>query len=55
MNHLQTIIEQAFEDRAQITPANATTELRTAVAQVIDLLDHGKLRVAEKIDGELHY
>lgn len=52
MNHLQTIIEQAFEDRAQITPANATAELRTAVAQVIDLLDHGKLRVAEKIDGE---
>ncbi len=51
MQHLQNIIEQAFEHRAEITPANVNDELRKAINETIMLLDSGKLRVAEKIDG----
>lgn len=51
MQQLQSIIESAFEDRAAVTPATATPALRDAVNQVIELLDSGKLRVAEKIGG----
>lgn len=51
MQQLQAIIEPAFEDRAAVTPATATPALRDAVNQVIELLDSGKLRVAEKIGG----
>jgi 2,3,4,5-tetrahydropyridine-2-carboxylate N-succinyltransferase len=48
MTH-QTIIEQAWEERAQLTPGSAPQALRNAVEQVIDQLDTGRLRVAEKI------
>ncbi|TAK79073.1 MAG: 2,3,4,5-tetrahydropyridine-2,6-dicarboxylate N-succinyltransferase [Aquabacterium sp.] len=48
---LQSTIELAWEARAQITPTSAP-EVREAVTQVIDQLDAGQLRVAEKIDGE---
>ncbi|HZP91420.1 MAG TPA: 2,3,4,5-tetrahydropyridine-2,6-dicarboxylate N-succinyltransferase [Burkholderiales bacterium] len=52
MTNLQTVIEQAFESRAGITPDNAAAELREAVAETLALLDSGKLRVAEKRGGE---
>lgn len=51
MQHLQAIIEQAFEDRASITPSTVTPAIHQAVIETIALLDSGKLRVAEKIDG----
>jgi 2,3,4,5-tetrahydropyridine-2-carboxylate N-succinyltransferase len=49
MNQLQNIIETAFEDRANINPANASQELKEAVASVIADLDSGTLRVASRI------
>jgi 2,3,4,5-tetrahydropyridine-2-carboxylate N-succinyltransferase len=52
MNQLSTIIESAWDNRANITMANATAELRDAVNHTIDALDSGTLRVAEKIDGQ---
>ncbi len=52
MTDLQLVIEKAFDNRANISPTNAEPALKEAVAQVIDLLDAGKLRVAEKIGGE---
>ena len=52
MTTLENIINAAFENRAEITPANATSEVREAVTETINLLDCGKLRVAEKIDGD---
>lgn len=52
MNALQKTIEAAFEDRAALTPQNAPTTLKEAIQQTIELLDSGKARVAEKIDGE---
>src|SRR5574340_1134575 len=52
MDQLQQIIEQGFERRAGITPHNADAQLKEAVDTVITQLDQGKLRVAEKIDGQ---
>ena len=52
MDQLQQIIEAAFERRAEITPRNADAQLKEAVDNVITQLDQGKLRVAEKIDGD---
>ncbi|HUW26901.1 MAG TPA: 2,3,4,5-tetrahydropyridine-2,6-dicarboxylate N-succinyltransferase [Gallionella sp.] len=52
MDKLQPIIEQGFERRAEITPHNTDTQLKEAVDAVITRLDQGKLRVAEKIDGQ---
>ncbi len=52
MSDLQQIIEQAFEDRAEITPDNVTAKTREAVLSVIELLDSGQRRVAEPVgDG----
>ena len=51
MKQLQSIIEEAFERRGEITPRNVPTKVHEAVMEVVDLLDKGKLRVAEKIDG----
>ena len=52
MSENQTIIEQAFERRADITPRNVETLVRDAVVDTIDRLDSGELRVAEKRDGD---
>jgi len=46
------IIDKSWEDRASINPGNASSELRTAVEEVIAGLDSGKLRVAEKVKGQ---
>jgi 2,3,4,5-tetrahydropyridine-2,6-dicarboxylate N-succinyltransferase len=58
MSQLQQIIEDAFEDRANINPANASAEIKDAVASVLADLDTGKLRVASRIgdsqDWETH-
>ena len=58
MSQLQNIIEGAFEDRANINPANASREVKEAVASVIADLDSGKLRVASRVgatqDWETH-
>jgi len=48
MSQLQTIIEGAFERRADINPSNASAELKEAVASVLADLDAGKLRVASR-------
>src|SRR5258706_13975658 len=48
MTDLQSVIDQAFENRARISPKSAEPALKEAVAEVIAQLDAGKLRVAEK-------
>ena len=52
MSNLQAIIEAAFEKRAEITPKTVDAETRAAIEEVIEGLDSGKYRVAEKIAGE---
>ncbi|WP_202637012.1 2,3,4,5-tetrahydropyridine-2,6-dicarboxylate N-succinyltransferase [Rugosibacter aromaticivorans] len=52
MNDLQQVIEQAWEDRANLQPGTASARVGEAVAHVLGELDSGALRVAEKINGE---
>lgn len=49
---MQTIIEQAWEERSTISAGNAGSDVRQAVDQTLQGLDQGLLRVAEKIDGD---
>ena len=49
MSQLEQIIEAAFEDRANINPANASKKVKEAVLSVIADLDSGKLRVATRV------
>jgi 2,3,4,5-tetrahydropyridine-2-carboxylate N-succinyltransferase len=49
---LQQTIDQAWENRASLSPSSADAAVRAAVEAVIARLDRGELRVAEKIGGE---
>lgn len=51
MAELQSIIEAAFENRADITPANVDPSVKSAVLEAIDLIDSGEARVAEPTDN----
>jgi 2,3,4,5-tetrahydropyridine-2-carboxylate N-succinyltransferase len=50
-NDLKSIIEGAYESRAQLNPRNTPPHLRAAIEEVIELLDDGELRVAEPEGG----
>ncbi len=52
MSSIETIITNAFERRADITPRSVETQVKDAVLEAITLLDEGKARVAEKKDGK---
>ncbi|WP_440995616.1 2,3,4,5-tetrahydropyridine-2,6-dicarboxylate N-succinyltransferase [Arhodomonas sp. SL1] len=52
METLKTLIENAFENRADIHPRAGMPELREAVDRALAMLDSGEARVAEKIGGE---
>ena len=51
-NPFLPIIEELWEDRANLTAATAKPEQIAAIEHVVEELDQGKLRVAEKINGE---
>ena len=51
MTELQTIIEAAFERRAEITPTRVDNDVKDAVITAVALLDSGKARVAEQRAG----
>jgi 2,3,4,5-tetrahydropyridine-2-carboxylate N-succinyltransferase len=51
MQKLQSTIEQAWEDRARLAPGSVPAKIGKAIAQVLDALDAGRLRVAEKLNG----
>jgi 2,3,4,5-tetrahydropyridine-2-carboxylate N-succinyltransferase len=48
---LQQIIDQAWEDRASLSTTGAPAEIRDAVAHVLEHLNAGSLRVAQKDSG----
>ena len=52
MHELQTLIDQAWEDRANLKPGTAPARVGDAVNNILAELDAGRLRVAEKIDGQ---
>jgi 2,3,4,5-tetrahydropyridine-2-carboxylate N-succinyltransferase len=49
-DHLKTFIDSAFEHAAEITPETKGV-VRDAVEEVLNLLDQGELRIAEKQGG----
>ncbi|MBG7601075.1 MAG: 2,3,4,5-tetrahydropyridine-2,6-dicarboxylate N-succinyltransferase [Gammaproteobacteria bacterium] len=51
MSDIESIIVDAFERRADITPRNVDTQAKDAVMNAIEQLDRGEIRVAEKKDG----
>ena len=48
MSELESIIETAFDNRADLSPTSAPDDVRNAVNKAIEQLDSGKLRVAEQ-------
>lgn len=52
MEQLKSIIEQAWENRSNISPSSVTQDVFDAINNALALLDSGKARVAEKISGE---
>ena len=49
---LQEIIEQAWENRAELKPGSGPAKVGEAVELILKELDCGNLRVAEKINGD---
>ena len=49
---LRSTIDAAFERRADITPKAVTAEVSAAIDASVGLLDSGKARVADKVDGK---
>jgi len=52
MQDLKNQIEEAFEQRAEITPRTAASHVKDAVYSAIEMLDTGEARGAKKKDGE---
>ena len=49
---LQTLVEHWWEERTQLAPADVPADLGQALEEVFDLLDAGRVRVAQKVDGQ---
>ncbi|NQD38545.1 2,3,4,5-tetrahydropyridine-2,6-dicarboxylate N-succinyltransferase [Permianibacter sp. IMCC34836] len=52
MSSLSAMIDAAWEQRSEFSPQKSPAELRMAVQSIINDLNAGKVRVAEKIDGQ---
>jgi 2,3,4,5-tetrahydropyridine-2,6-dicarboxylate N-succinyltransferase len=48
---LESLIDEAFERRMDITPSQVPRDLSDALSEVLNGLNQGRFRVAEKIDG----
>jgi len=46
---MKELIENAWENRGELTPANAPTDLKIAVEECLDGLENGSYRVAEPL------
>ena len=51
MNDIEKIINEAWENRDNVNQ-DSDQSLKDTINQMIDDLDNGKVRVAEKINGE---
>ncbi len=52
MSELKNFIESAWENRSELSTQSAPNDLRINVAKVLENLDSGILRVADKINNE---
>jgi 2,3,4,5-tetrahydropyridine-2-carboxylate N-succinyltransferase len=50
MTTLQSIIEDAFENRSEISPHTVSSEVKNAISETIEGLNHGVHRVATRIN-----
>jgi len=48
MSNIQSIIEDAFENRSSITPKSVSDQIKNAVHEAINGLNNGSLRVASR-------
>lgn len=48
MKNLESIINNAFDNRSEISPSNCPSEVRSAIDDTISALNDGTIRVAEK-------
>ena len=48
---LQNLIDNAWEERTNFSPKSAPADVKNAVAEVLELLNQGTLRVAQKDSG----
>ncbi len=51
MSDIISIINHTYENRANLSLTTVDTQTKDAIYHVIDSLDKGELRVAEKVDG----
>jgi 2,3,4,5-tetrahydropyridine-2,6-dicarboxylate N-succinyltransferase len=51
LENLATLIDAAFERRAELSPRNLPHQLSVALDECLELLDRGTVRVAEKREG----
>lgn len=52
MNDLKRVIDESFPSRNELSPDSTPLKTREAIEETLRLLDRGKIRVAEKINGE---
>lgn len=52
MSTLEQTINDAFDDRANISPGSHDSAVKNAVDECLDMLDSGALRVSEKVGGQ---
>ncbi len=52
MSDLEQLINDQFENRAQLESNSPSKEIKDVVEDILWKLDSGQLRIAEKIDGE---
>jgi 2,3,4,5-tetrahydropyridine-2-carboxylate N-succinyltransferase len=48
---LQNLIDNAWEERTNFSPKSAPADVKNAVTEVLELLNQGTLRVAQKDSG----
>ena len=52
MDNLENFINEEFDKRAEIEPNQANDKLKNVISDIIQKLDNGELRIAEKINKE---
>lgn len=52
MYNLQTIIEHAFAQKDQLNSNNISEDIQQAINETLELLDQGKIRIAQKLDNK---
>ena len=54
MSNLESTINDAFDHRSTISPNNCSAGVREAIDETLAALNDGKIRVAEKLNGQWH-